>query len=78
MRKEVIVMAAILGSISMVLFYCFFEKDFGIETMNLYLHKNEENNNKYQYNEFLAPERDIKQALEGEKICYLTFDDGPS
>lgn len=26
----------------------------------------------------VAPERKIRQPAEGEKICYLTFDDGPS
>lgn len=28
--------------------------------------------------EFTAPEREVSKAVEGEKICYLTFDDGPS
>ena len=27
---------------------------------------------------FFAPEREIIKTSEGEKICYLTFDDGPS
>ena len=30
------------------------------------------------YTDFNAPEREITQEVEGEKICYLTFDDGPS
>lgn len=34
--------------------------------------------NKRNYNEFIAPKREITQPPEGEKICYLTFDDGPS
>lgn len=32
----------------------------------------------YTYHELIAPERKIVVAPEGEKICYLTFDDGPS
>ncbi len=32
----------------------------------------------YSYNELMAPEREINNMVEGEKICYLTFDDGPS
>ena len=78
MRKKLIAMTGVLGIIFMILFCNFGGKGSMTETMNHYLHKEKENNNKYQYNEFLAPERDIKQALEGEKICYLTFDDGPS
>ena len=62
-----------------MLFCDFFGKVSVIETMNYYLHKDEEKSiDKYQYNEFPAPEREIKKAVEGEKICYLTFDDGPS
>lgn len=30
------------------------------------------------YTGFSAPEREISTEVEGEKICYLTFDDGPS
>lgn len=30
------------------------------------------------YPKLMAPEREIHQPPEGEKICYLTFDDGPS
>ncbi len=30
------------------------------------------------YHELIAPDREIAQTSEGEKICYLTFDDGPS
>lgn len=33
---------------------------------------------KNTYSELIAPEREIVQTVEGEKICYLTFDDGPS
>ena len=76
MRKKQIV---ITGIISLLLFCDFFGKVSVIETMNYYLHKDEEKSiDKYQYNEFPAPEREIKKAVEGEKICYLTFDDGPS
>lgn len=32
----------------------------------------------YTYHELIAPEREIVVAPKGEKICYLTFDDGPS
>ena len=28
--------------------------------------------------ELIAPKRDVHEMKEGEKICYLTFDDGPS
>lgn len=28
--------------------------------------------------EFQAPSREVAEFVEGEKICYLTFDDGPS
>ena len=28
--------------------------------------------------EFQAPPREVTEFVEGEKICYLTFDDGPS
>ena len=34
--------------------------------------------NTFSYHELVAPEREIIQTKEGEKICYLTFDDGPS
>ena len=48
----------------------FGEKDIGkkknLETLNI------------SDNEFTAPKREIVQSVEGEKICYLTFDDGPS
>jgi len=37
-----------------------------------------ETTNPHTYHELMAPEREILQTLEGEKICYLTFDDGPS
>lgn len=30
------------------------------------------------YQELSAPEREVREVAEGEKICYLTFDDGPS
>lgn len=32
----------------------------------------------YTYQELLAPKREVIKSTEGEKICYLTFDDGPS
>ena len=32
----------------------------------------------FLYQEFHAPERKIAKTSSGEKICYLTFDDGPS
>ena len=32
----------------------------------------------FSYGELTAPKREIIQSKEGEKICYLTFDDGPS
>lgn len=50
-------------------------------TILLPLHNNHnflETINSYTYHELIAPEREIIQTLEGEKICYLTFDDGPS
>ena len=28
--------------------------------------------------EFTAPKREVYEMKDGEKICYLTFDDGPS
>lgn len=31
-----------------------------------------------RFKELIAPVRHIRQPAEGEKICYLTFDDGPS
>lgn len=31
-----------------------------------------------RYPELLAPEREVKEVPEGSKVCYLTFDDGPS
>lgn len=34
--------------------------------------------NRYSFSELLAPERELTKPVEGEKICYLTFDDGPS
>lgn len=34
--------------------------------------------NSYSYHELMAPEREIIPTQKGEKICYLTFDDGPS
>ena len=34
--------------------------------------------NSFFYKEFQAPERKITGTSSGEKICYLTFDDGPS
>ena len=37
-----------------------------------------ETTNPYTYHELIAPEREVIQSGEGEKICYLTFDDGPS
>ena len=37
-----------------------------------------ETSNAHLYNELLAPEREVFNVAEGEKICYLTFDDGPS
>ena len=79
MRKKLIAAVGILGIISMIIFCNFFVKIPMIETINYYLHKDEENfNNKYKSNKFLAPKRNIKKSVEGEKICYLTFDDGPS
>lgn len=32
----------------------------------------------HTYNELMAPDREITKNMDGEKICYLTFDDGPS
>lgn len=32
----------------------------------------------YTCQELMAPDREIVQSEKGEKICYLTFDDGPS
>ena len=37
--------------------------------------ENEENN---YYPALMAPRRTVKPLEEGERICYLTFDDGPS
>lgn len=34
--------------------------------------------NSFSYNELIAPERKISKTSPGEKICYMTFDDGPS
>ena len=72
-------MAGILGIISVVLL-CVIWKNFPVEeTMNHHLyHKELKTYRKLNYNEFLAPKRNVKEAMEGEKICYLTFDDGPS
>lgn len=78
MRKKLITVAGIFGMICMILFCNFFGKVSVIETMNYHFQKGEEKNNKYKNDEFLAPKRNIKPTLEGEKICYLTFDDGPS
>lgn len=32
----------------------------------------------YSNNDFSAPAREVVEVPEGEKVCYLTFDDGPS
>ena len=37
-----------------------------------------ETSSSHLYTDFSAPEREITKEIEGEKICYLTFDDGPS
>lgn len=37
-------------------------------------HENEE----IAYPKLIAPDRKVKPLTEGERICYLTFDDGPS
>lgn len=37
-----------------------------------------EDQDKAYFPNLIAPEREIRQPPEGEKICYLTFDDGPS
>lgn len=34
--------------------------------------------NSYSYHDLVAPKREIFPMEEGQKICYLTFDDGPS
>lgn len=30
------------------------------------------------YSKLIAPDRKVRPLVEGEKVCYLTFDDGPS
>ena len=53
-----------------------------METVSRYVQKAGDvriiDDEKYKYNDLMAPEREIKPGIEGEKICYLTFDDGPS
>ena len=55
----------IIPAITIMLLH--YKKDNFLETIN-----------SYSYHELIAPEREIIPSPEGEKICYLTFDDGPS
>lgn len=49
------------------LLFQLWSKDSFLETLNF-----------HSYNELIAPKREIGEPIQGEKICYLTFDDGPS
>lgn len=82
MKKILITIAGIWGIIFVILFLNSYGKVSVIETVNQYLQNDRvvtsKIGEKYKYNELMAPERTIKQGTDGEKICYLTFDDGPS
>ena len=57
----------ILIMICVVFFFFMGKHSYTIETINSYF-----------YQELKAPKREIFPIQDGEKICYLTFDDGPS
>lgn len=68
MRKNSVTIAlTILVLLELVILPKIINKKFYVETSNIPL-----------YNELMAPERKVFNTAEGEKICYLTFDDGPS
>lgn len=75
-------MAGVGGIISVVLFSQLYGRVFITETISQYVKKADKvslaSDKKYKYNELMAPEREVKPEMKGEKICYLTFDDGPS
>ena len=70
-RKHIKIWQAVVIFVLVMLgitFYHFIQNNSGIlETINT-----------YSYHNFTAPKREIFPMQEGEKICYLTFDDGPS
>ena len=61
-----VIFIALILSVTIMLFYDNTDHIF-LQTLN-----------SYSFHELIAPEREIVQSPEGEKICYLTFDDGPS
>lgn len=79
MKKRLIVFVGFWGTLFVVIFWGTTPV---IEVINHHFSVKEEyeleSGNDYEYNEFFAPEREIIKDSEGKKICYLTFDDGPS
>ena len=72
MDRKIIKKSTVVIAVMMIVFCMIIFKNLSIRKKVL------ETIVQHTYNELLAPEREIIQTLEGEKICYLTFDDGPS
>ena len=67
-RRLILVLAGSFAIVSCIILICIsWQKNNFLQTTTT-----------YTYHELMAPERKIVVAPEGEKICYLTFDDGPS
>ena len=67
MEKKLIIAVSIFILLVLIVLELIINKSVVVETLGL-----------VSKNIFSAPERDIYPLQEGEKICYLTFDDGPS
>ena len=82
MKKKMIACIAFLGIAFVALLFSFTNSFSLIEVTNNYFYEGEVSDlnsvNNHRDGGFLAPKREIIKASEGEKICYLTFDDGPS
>ncbi len=65
--KVKVCLVILITLLCIILFQKLIDNGNSLETINF-----------YSYHEFVAPERKIAESSKGEKICYLTFDDGPS
>lgn len=66
------ILIAVLSGI--LLFLLFFDGGESVRRQKVSAHQKETT----EFQELTAPVRQISRPAEGEKICYLTFDDGPS
>ena len=69
MVKKIIIKTMTAVIIFLAMFFCMKSMDEKIIMTNSKV---------FLQDDFFAPERKIENPVEEEKICYLTFDDGPS